>query len=168
MSKNFELKKEVVSEIREKLEKAQSLVLVDYKGLNVEQATDLRNVCRDAGIEYKVYKNNLVKRAAVGTAFEALANDLVGPNAFAFGYDDPVTPAKVLKEFSAKSKKLELKSGVVEGQYFGIEGIKAIAEIPSREVLLGKLLGSLNAPVSNFAYLVKNIAEKLESQGSEA
>lgn len=164
MSKNFDIKKEVVAEIREKLERAQSLILVDYKGINVEQATELRNACRAAGVEYKVYKNNLVRRAAEGTPFEALANDLVGPNAFAFGYDDPVKPAKVLKEVSAKAKALELKSGVVEGTYFDIKGIQEIADLPSREVLIAKLLGSFNAPLSNFAYLIKNIAEKKEQQ----
>ncbi|MCK8061686.1 MULTISPECIES: 50S ribosomal protein L10 [unclassified Fusibacter] len=164
MSKNFELKKGVVAEIREKLDRAQSLVLVEYKGLNVEEATDLRNACRDAGVEYKVYKNNLVKRAAEGTQFESLANDLTGPNAFAFGYDDPVTPAKVLKEMSAKAKSLQLKAGVVEGTYFNEDGIREIAEIPSREVLIAKLLGSFNAPISNFAYLLSNIAEKKEQE----
>lgn len=164
MSKNFDIKKEVVAEIREKLERAQSLILVDYKGINVEQATELRNACRAAGVDYKVYKNNLVRRAAEGTPYEALANDLVGPNAFAFGYDDPVKPAKVLKEVSAKAKALELKSGVVEGTYFDIKGIQEIADLPSREVLIAKLLGSFNAPLSNFAYLIKNIAEKKEQQ----
>lgn len=164
MSKNFDIKKEVVAEIREKLERAQSLILVDYKGINVEQATELRNACRAAGVDYKVYKNNLVRRAAEGTPYEALANDLVGPNAFAFGYDDPVKPAKVLKEVSTKAKALELKSGVVEGTYFDVKGIQEIADLPSREVLIAKLLGSFNAPLSNFAYLIKNIAEKKEQQ----
>lgn len=164
MSKNFDIKKEVVAEIREKLERAQSLILVDYKGINVEQATELRNACRAAGVDYKVYKNNLVKRAAEGTAYESLANDLVGPNAFAFGYDDPIKPAKVLKEVATKAKALELKSGVVEGTYFDIKGIQEIADLPSREVLIAKLLGSFNAPLSNFAYLIKNIAEKKEQQ----
>ncbi len=164
MSKNFDVKKEVVAEIRKKLDRAQSLILVDYKGINVEQATELRNACRAAGVDYKVYKNNLVKRAAEGTPFEALANDLVGPNAFAFGYDDPVKPAKVLKEVSAKAKALELKSGIVEGTYFDVKGIQEIADLPSREVLIAKLLGSFNAPISNFAYLIKNIAEKKEQQ----
>jgi large subunit ribosomal protein L10 len=164
MSKNFDLKKGVVAEIREKLERAQSLVLVEYKGLNVEQATDLRNACRTAGIEYKVYKNNLVKRAAEGTQFESLANDLTGPNAFAFGYDDPVIPAKVMKEIGTKAKALKLKAGVVEGTYFDVDGIQAIADIPSKDVLIAKLLGSFNAPISNFAYLLSNIAEQKEQE----
>jgi large subunit ribosomal protein L10 len=164
MSKNFELKKEVVAEIREKLDRAQAVVLVDYKGINVEEATELRNACRAAGIDYKVYKNNLVQRAAEGTPFEALANDLVGPNAFVFGYDDPIAPAKVIKAATAKAKKLELKSGVVEGKYFSVEGIQAIADIPSKEVLIAKLLGSFNAPLSNFAYLLSNIAKQKEEQ----
>lgn len=166
MSKNFENKQEVVTEIREKLERAQSLVLVDYMGINVEEATELRNACREAGVEYKVYKNNLVKLAAEGTQFSDLAKDLTGPNAFAFGYEDPVTPAKVLKGVCEKTKALELKSGVVEGQYFDREGIKVIAEIPSREVLIAKFLGSINSPLSNFAYLLSNIAEQKETQES--
>lgn len=164
MSKNFELKKVVVAEIRAKLERAQSVVLVDYKGINVEQATELRNACRAAGVDYKVYKNNLVKRAAEGTAFEALANDLTGPNAFAIGYDDPIKPAKVIKEMTTKAKTLQLKAGVVEGRYFNLEGIQEVANIPSKEVLIGKLLGSFNAPIANFAYLLSNIAEQKEQQ----
>lgn len=164
MSKNFDRKKEVVAEIREKLERAQSLVLVDYMGIDVAEATELRNACRAAGVEYKVYKNNLVKLAAEGTSFESLAKDLSGPNALAIGYDDPVAPAKVIKDAAEKIKELELKAGVIEGEYFDVNGIMAIAKIPGREQLIAKLLGSLNAPVSNFAYLLSNIAEQKEQE----
>lgn len=167
MSKNFDRKKEVVAEIKEKLERAQSLVLVDYMGIDVAGATELRKACRAAGVEYKVYKNNLVKLAAEGTNFESLTKDLTGPNALAIGYDDPVAPAKVIKDAADKIKEIELKSGVVEGEYFDVDGIMAIAKIPGREQLIAKLLGSLNAPVSNFAYLLSNIAEQKEEQEAQ-
>ena len=162
MSKNFENKKVVVQEIREKFENAQSAVVVKYLGLNVEQDTKLRKSCREAGVEYKVYKNNLVKLAIKDTKFESLTGDLTGPNAIAFGYEDPVTPAKVLKDFAKDHKVFEFKAGVVDGQYCDQTQIVKIADIPSREVLIAKLLGSFKAPISNFAYLLQNIIEKRE------
>lgn len=163
MSKNFDNKKLVVAEIQEKLQNAKSLVLVDYMGINVDEATKLRAECRNAGVEYKVYKNNLFKRATEGTQYEEIAKDLTGPNAFAFSYEDATSSARVLKEFAKNAPKFELKSGIVEGVYYDVEGIEKIAEIPSREVLIAKLLGSLMSPVSNLAYLLKALSEKAES-----
>ncbi len=168
MSSNLENKKLVVAEIKGKLEKAQSAVIVDYRGLNVEEATELRKNFREAGVEYKVYKNNLVKLAIKDTQFENLAQDLTGPNAIAFGYEDPVTPAKIAKDFAKDHKNLELKSGVVEGEYCDNAKITEIATLPSRDVLVGKFLGSIRSPLSNFAYLLKNIAEAKEGNGAEA
>jgi large subunit ribosomal protein L10 len=162
MSKNLERKKVMVEEIKGKFNKAQSVVVVDYRGLNVEEVTELRKNFREAGVEYKVYKNNLTKLAIKGSEFESLDSDLTGPNALAFGYEDPVVPAKVIKDFAKNHKNLELKSGVVEGKYCNLDEIIAIAEIPSREVLLGKFLGSIKSPISNFAYLLKNIIDEKE------
>lgn len=167
MSKNLERKKVQVEEIKEKFAKAQSAILVDYRGLTVEEVTELRKNFREAGVEYKVYKNNLMKLAIKDTAFEGLNADLVGPSAVAFGYEDPVVPAKVIKDFAENHEKLELKAGVVEGEYCDLDKIKAIADIPSREVLLAKFLGSIKSPVSNFAYLLQNIADK-KGEGAEA
>ncbi len=167
MSKNLDVKKQVVEEIKEKFGKAQSAVIVDYRGLTVEEVTELRRMMREAGVDYKVYKNTLTRRAAEETGFEALLGDLVGPNGIAFGYDDPVIPAKVLNDFAKDHKQLELKAGLVEGQYCDVEAIKEIAQIPGKEVLLAKLLGSIKSPISNFAYLLQGIIDKNEG-GAEA
>lgn len=167
MSKAIELKSAVVSEIAEKLEKASSVVVIDYKGLTVEQVTDLRSQMREAGVDYKVYKNTLVRRAAAKVGGDALANFndelLVGTNAIAFGYEDPVAPARILKGFMDKNpNKIKLKMGVVEGEFYDEAKIISIAEIPSKEVLIAKLLGSLKAPMSNFVYLLDAVAKKNE------
>lgn len=167
MSKAIELKSAVVSEIAEKLEKASSVVVIDYKGLTVEQVTDLRSQMREAGVDYKVYKNTLVRRAAAQVGGDALANFndelLVGTNAIAFGYEDPVAPARILKGFMDKNpNKIKLKMGVVEGEFYDEAKIISLAEIPSREVLIAKLLGSFKAPMSNFVYLLDAIAKKNE------
>ncbi|SCZ82075.1 50S ribosomal protein L10 [Acidaminobacter hydrogenoformans] len=164
MSNNFDKKKLIVQEIKEKFEQAKSVVVVDYRGLKVEEATELRKIFREAGVDYKIYKNNLVKLALEGTDFETITKDLTGPNAIAFGFGDPVVPAKILKDFAKDHKNLELKSGVIESTYYDVDGIKAIADIPSREVLIAKFLGSVKSPISNFAYLLQNIIDKQEGQ----
>ncbi|MEW9124332.1 MAG: 50S ribosomal protein L10 [Thermotaleaceae bacterium] len=166
MSSKLDAKKQVVEEIKDKFSKAQSAVIVDYRGLNVEEVTELRKKMREAGVEYKVYKNTMTRMAAQETGFEALLGDLTGPNAIAFGYNDPVTPAKILSDFAKDHKKLELKAGLVEGQYCDEEKIKAIANIPPREVLLAQFLGSIKSPLSNLAYLLQAIADKQD--GAEA
>lgn len=165
MTKAIEMKKGVVAEIAEKLQKSASCVVVDYKGLKVEEVTELRNKFREAGIDYKVYKNTLVRRAAaeVGNMAQFDNVNLVGTNAIAFGYEDPVAPAKIVNDFAKTHPKLELKMGFVEGEFYDAENIKKLAEIPSREELIAKLLGSLKAPVSNFVYLVDAIAKKQEA-----
>lgn len=166
MSKNLELKKQVVAEIKEKFEKAQSVVVVDYRGLKVEEADALRKAFREAGVDYKIYKNNLTKLAIEGTAFEAIGKDLTGPNAIAFGYGDPVTPAKIVKDFAKDHKNLEFKSGIIENKYCDLEAIKEIADIPSRDVLIAKFLGSIKSPVSNLAYLLQAIVDKNGAQNA--
>ena len=173
MSKAIELKSAVVAEIAEKLEKAASVIVVDYKGLTVEQVTDLRSQMREAGVDYKVYKNTLVRRAASQIEGEAFANFndelLVGPNAIAFGYEDAVAPARVLKAFMDKNpNKITLKMGVVEGEFYDEAKIVSLASIPSREELIAKLLGSLKAPMSNFVYLFDAVAKKQDEEATEA
>jgi len=164
MSQNLENKKLVVEEIKEKFSTAKSAVLVDYRGLTVEEATELRSKFREAGVDYKVYKNNLVKLAIKDTAFEPLSQDLTGPNAIAFGIEDAVVPAKIVKEFAKTHKALELKSGVVEGSYCNLEQIIQIADLPSKEVLIGRFLGSVKAPISNFAYFLSNLIKEKEAE----
>lgn len=155
-----ELKQPVVDEIASVLKDAQAAVVVDYRGLTVEQDTVLRKQLREAGVHYKVYKNTLIKRAAAGTAFEALAPALEGPTALATSTTDATAPARILAEFAKKADKLELKAGVVEGTYYDEKGIKVVAEIPSREVLLGRLFGSMQSPIANLARVLNQIAEK--------
>ena len=162
MSKAIELKQGVVSEIVEKMQRAQSVVVVDYKGVTVEQATNLRNKFREAGIDYKVYKNTLVRRAAgeLGKFEKFDEENLVGTNAIAFGYDDAVASAKIIADFAKANPQVEFKMGYVEGEYYDAAGLTALSKIPSREELIAKLLGSLKAPVSNFVYLVDALAKK--------
>ena len=155
-----ELKQPIVAEISEVIKDAQSVVLVDYRGLTVEEDTALRKQLREAGVNYKVYKNTLMNFAFKGTDFEALAPYLNGPSAIAVSTEDATAPARVLAEFAKKAKKLEIKAGVVEGTLYDAKGMQAVAEIPSREVLISRLLGSLQSPITNFARVIKQIAEK--------
>ena len=155
-----ELKQPIVAEISEVIKDAQSVVLVDYRGLTVEEDTALRKQLREAGVNYKVYKNTLMNFAFKGTDFEALAPYLNGPSAIAVSTEDATAPARVLAEFAKKAKNLEIKAGVVEGTLYDAKGMQAVAEIPSREVLISRLLGSLQSPITNFARVIKQIAEK--------
>ena len=155
-----ELKQPIVEEIKAQLDGAQTAVVVDYRGLTVEQDTRLRKELREAGISYKVYKNTMVRRAIEGTEFEALKDDLEGPNAFAISKTDATAPARILAKFAKEAEALEIKCGIVEGAYYDQAGIKTISSIPSREELLSKLLGSLQSPITNFARVLNQIAEK--------
>ena len=163
-----ELKQPIVQEISEAMNGAQSVVVVDYRGLTVEQDTQLRKQLREAGVVYKVYKNTLVSRAVEGTEFESLREVLEGPSAFAISADDATAPARVIAEFAKKAPKLEIKAGVVEGTYYDAKGMEAISSIPSREVLLSRLLGSMQSPIANFARVIKQIAEKDGEVATEA
>ena len=154
-----ELKQPIVDEISATLKDAQSLVVVDYRGLTVAEDTQLRKQLREAGVTYKVYKNTLVSRAVEGTDFESLRDVLEGPSAFAVSADDATAPARILAKFAKTAPKLEIKAGVVEGTYYDAEGMKAIASVPSREELLSKLLGSLQSPIANLARVLNQIAE---------
>ena len=155
-----ELKQPIVAEIAEVIKDAQSVVLVDYRGLTVEEDTALRKQLREAGVNYKVYKNTLMNFAFKGTDFESLAPYLNGPSAIAVSTEDATAPARVLAEFAKKAKNLEIKAGVVEGTLYDVKGMQAVAEIPSRDVLISRLLGSLQSPITNFARVIKQIAEK--------
>ena len=155
-----EVKKPIVDEISASIKDAQSVVLVDYRGLTVEQDTQLRKNLREAGIIYKVYKNTFMNFAFKGTQFEGLTPYLEGPSAVAISADDATAPARVLSEFAKTADKLEIKAGVVEGNVYDAKGMATIASIPSRDVLLSKLLGSLQSPVSNFARVMNQLAEK--------
>lgn len=151
----LESKQQVVNEISDKLQRSVSAVLTDYRGLNVAEATLLRKELRDAGVEYRVLKNTLTKLAAEKAGYEELKKDLVGPTAIAFSYDDPVAPAKILSKFAKEYKKLVLKSGVVEGKIIDLQGISALADLPSREVLLAQVLAGFQAPVSGFVNVMQ-------------
>ena len=155
-----EIKAPIIDEIKSYVDKASAAVLVDYRGLTVEEDTRLRKALREAGVVYKVYKNTYLKRAFEGTDFAQLNGHLEGPTAIAFGLEDATAPARIIAEFAKKAPKLEVKAGVVEGVYYDVKGIEQVALIPSRDVLISKLLGSLQSPVANFARVIKQIAEK--------
>lgn len=159
----IELKQPIVQEIAELLNGAASAVVVDYRGLTVEQDTQLRKNLREAGVTYKVYKNTMIRFATKGTEFESLDAYLEGPTAIAVSKDDATAPARILSKFAKTAPALELKAGVVEGTAYDTAGIKVIAEIPSREELLGRLLGSIQSPVTNFARVLNQIAEQKEA-----
>ncbi len=143
-----EEKVQIVAEIKEKLSNSSSAILVDYRGLNVEEVTQLRKEFRENGVDYKVYKNTLTELAAKELELDELIPFLKGPTAIAFGVEDPVAPAKILADSIKKLKKMEFKVGVVEGSVIDVDGIKALADLPSREELIAKMLGSMNAPIT--------------------
>ncbi len=155
-----ELKQPIVQEISDSIKEAQSVVVVDYRGLTVAEDTELRKQLREAGITYKVYKNTMMNFAFKGTDFESLAPVLEGPSAIAISTTDATAPARVLAKFAKNAKALEIKAGVVEGVFYDADGMKAIADIPSREELLSKFLGSIQSPITNFARVLNQIAEK--------
>ena len=160
MSKNLEVKKGVVADIKEKFEKAQTVVLVDYRGLTVAEDTELRNQLRKAGVEYAVLKNTMINRAIEGMGLDDMKAHLEGPTAVAFSYTDVAAPAKILTEFAKKSKKLAIKCGACEGNYLDEKGVQSIADLPSREVLIARIMGSMMSQVSRFARMVEAIRKK--------
>ncbi len=155
-----ELKRPVVEEISESIKDAQSVILIDYRGLTVEQDTRLRKQLREAGVTYKVYKNTMMNFAFKGTDFESLTQYLEGPSAMALSTTDATAPARIISKFAKEAPVLEIKGGVVEGIAYDAKGIASIASIPSREELLSKLLGSMQAPIANFARVMDQLAEK--------
>lgn len=165
-TKAIEAKKVQVQEIADKFQAASSVVVVDYRGLNVAQVTELRKQLREAGIEFRVYKNSLTRRAAEAAEIAGLNESLTGPNAIAFSTEDVVAPAKILNDFAKKHEALEIKAGVIEGNVATAEEIKALAELPSREGLLSMLLSVLQAPIRNLALAAKAVADQKEEQGA--
>jgi large subunit ribosomal protein L10 len=147
-------KEATVNEVRQKFEKSTAVVLADYRGLNVQEVTDLRKKLREAGVEYKVIKNTLTSRAAKDAHIEGLDQLLSGPTALAFSYGDQVTPAKILAGFAKDHKKLQLKGGILEGKVINYDSVKALADLPSREVLLGQVAGMLQSPMRGIAIVL--------------
>lgn len=168
-SATIEEKKKIVEEITEKLKKSKTTVLTDYRGLNVAEVTELRKQLREAGVEFKVLKNTMSRRAAEAAGFTELEQHLVGPTAFAFSYEDVVAPAKVLYKFAKDHEALEIKAGLLEGEYVTVEQLKELADLPSYEGLLSMLLSVLQAPMRNIALAVKAVADQQgEGEGQEA
>ena len=155
-----ELKAPIIEEIKSAIDGSKGFVLADYRGLTVAQDTDLRKQLREAGVIYKVFKNTYIKRAIAGTEYEQLSSSLEGPTAVAISKTDATAPARILAKFSKTAPKLELKAGIVEGTYYDSKSIITIAEIPSRDELLSRLLGSMKSPITNFARVLNQIAEK--------
>ncbi len=163
-----ELKQPVIDEISAAIDGATSIVLVDYRGLTVDEDTRLRKQLRDAGVNYKVYKNTMMNIAFKGTAYEALSSYLEGPTAVAISKDDATAPARLLCQFAKTAEQLEVKGGMVEGVAYDAAGIQAVSKIPSREELLSKLLGSIQSPIANFARVMNQLAEKGGASAAEA
>jgi large subunit ribosomal protein L10 len=150
-----------VDEIKEKINKAQSVVLVDYRGLNVAQLTELRSKYREAGVDYKVYKNTMMRFAFKDSGFEDFNEYLKGPSAVAFGFDDPVQAAKITAEFAKENEQLEIKAGIVDGKIIDVDGVKYLASLPPKEVLIAQVLGGINAPIQGFANVLQGTIRSL-------
>ena len=162
-----ELKKPVVDEIASSIKDAASVVLVSYKGITVEQDTKMRKELREDGVTYKVYKNTMMNFAFKGTPCEELCQHLEGTNALAVCMEDATAPARILAKYAKEVPTLELVAGVVEDAYYDKAGIEALSKVPSREELLGKLLGSIQSPITNFARVLNQIAEQQGGAAAE-
>lgn len=147
-------KEQEVAELSDKLARVKGAVLTEYRGLNVSQITRLRRKLRDAGVEYRVVKNTLLRLAARQAGLAGLDPYLTGPTAVAFGYQDPVSPARVLSEFAREFKQLAIKAGVLEGKIIDREGVRFLAELPSRELLLARVLGGMKSPLAGLAVVL--------------
>lgn len=173
----LQAKKDVVAEIVENINSAQSMVLVEYRGLSVAELTELRKQYRESGVNYKVYKNTLMQFAFKEAGLEDFCEFLTGPNALAFGMDDPASVAKITQNFAKEHDKLVIKAGVVDGEIIGLDKIKSLASLPSREVLIAQVLGGFNAPIQGFAnvctgtlsslvYALNAVKEKKEQEAA--
>ncbi|MCX5781079.1 MAG: 50S ribosomal protein L10 [Firmicutes bacterium] len=146
----IEEKEQVVQEIKQKLEAATLVICTDYRGINVEQVTELRNKLRLPGVEYRVLKNTMFRFALQQAGYENLATQISGPNAVIFSQEDPIGPAKIIFDFAKTNKQLEIKLGILDGQMISPEDIKNLAQLPSREALLAHVVGTMQAPISAF------------------
>ncbi|GAB3069476.1 50S ribosomal protein L10 [Virgibacillus ainsalahensis] len=165
MSSVIEQKKQIVDEITEKFRGSQTSVVVDYRGLSVAEVTQLRKELRDAGIDFKVYKNTMTRRAVEAAELTELNDLLVGPNAVAFSNDDIVAPARILNNFAKEHNALEIKGGVIEGEVATLDQLKELANLPNYEGMVSMLLNVLQAPIRNLAYATKSVADQKEEQG---
>lgn len=165
MSLNRSEKQASVEEISALAAKAQSLVLAEYRGIAVEQMTKLRKQARDNGVHLRVYKNTLARRAVKGTSCEVIAEEMTGPLIYGFS-EDAVAAARVINEFAKTNDKLVIRAGVVNGKALDVDGVKNLASIPPREVLLARLLGVMQAPVTGFAVALGQLAKKREAQAA--
>ena len=162
-------KEQLVAELSEKLKKAQSVVMFDYRGLTVSEVTELRAQMRKAGNEYVIVKNSMVERACDKIGIDASVKEMLkGPSAFAIGYEDAVSPAKILKDTVKKLKKCEIKGGIVNGKVSDAAAIDALAELPPKEVLIARMLGSMMSPISGLAIVLDQIAKKNGGETAEA
>lgn len=152
-------KQAIIDEIKEKLDGAQSAVVIDYMGITVEQADAMRKKLREANVDYTVYKNTLIKRAIDGTEFDGLADVLAGPTAIAISKEDATAPARELASIIKEFEMMEFKAGVVEGTFYDKDGIKTIANIPSRDTLIAKFMGSIQSPVGKMVRTIQAIAD---------
>ncbi|MCG7331968.1 50S ribosomal protein L10 [Salinicoccus roseus] len=164
MSNVIEAKKQHVDAISDQLKNSVSTVLVDYRGLSVSEMTELRKQLREAGVEFKVYKNTMTRRAAEKAELAEINEFLTGPNALAFSNEDVIAPAKIINNFAKEHEALEIKAGIIEGTFTPAEDVKAIAALPGKEGLVSMLLSVLQAPVRNFAYAVKAVGEEKENE----
>ncbi|MGX6962630.1 50S ribosomal protein L10 [Vagococcus xieshaowenii] len=162
----IEKKALLVDEMTAKINEAASVVVVDYRGLTVEQATNLRKQLRENGVEMKVIKNSILRRAAEQAGLEGLEEVFTGPTAVAFSNEDVVAPAKIIADFAKEAEALEIKGGIIEGNVASVEEITALAKLPNREGLLSMLLSVLQAPVRNVAYAIKAVAEAKEEEAA--
>lgn len=149
-----------VTELTEKISEAKSILLTDYKGLNVEKISDLRSQLREASVEYTIVKNTLTKISVESLGYKELLEFLDGPTAIAFGLDDPIAPAKIISEFAKKNDKPQIKAYFLDGQLYKGAEVTELAQLPSQEILLGQLVGTISAPLSSFVYLLNNLLQK--------
>lgn len=166
-SKILELKKAEVAELVESFKGAQTIVFADYRGITVEQDTALRAELRKAGVSYSIVKNSLASRAAKEVGYDALEEVFKGPTAIAYSQQDPIAPAKILKEFEKKCDKFQVKGGVMEGRVASLAEITALASVPGREVLLSKLVGSLVSPIAGLAMILNSVHTKAVEAGAQ-
>lgn len=157
----LQAKAELVEEIKGKIDAAQSVVLVDYRGLDVAQLTELRSKYREAGVDYKVYKNTMMRFAFKDAGLEEFNEYLKGPSAIAFGLEDPVQVAKITSEFAEENEDLEIKAGIIDGNIIDVKGIEDLAKLPSREELIGQVLGGINSPIQGFANVLQGTMRSL-------
>ena len=158
-------KQVIIDEIKDKFERSASAVVIDYIGITVAEADAMRKKLREADVDYTIYKNTLAKRAIAGTDYEKLSEVLTGPSAFAFSYDDATAPARVLNDAIKEYTKMEFKAGIIENEFYDAEGLKTIASIPGRDVLIAKFMGSIQSPVSKFVRTLAAIADEKPADG---